>query len=127
MDATLTGITELKKLLADNKIIDNKIISKSDKPAVASTSRLPTNVPSQQPKSTTQNAAQPSTSKSPELKKKLPRSSFFISITENFKRVLRYEDPLLQDRVKQIVPMAKLQVAAVNKLREIQKCVLNVQ
>jgi hypothetical protein len=48
-------------------------------------------------------------------------NSFLKQLVNHFQAVLRYEDKSLQNKVKSILPLEKLQINAMEKLREIQK------
>lgn len=47
--------------------------------------------------------------------------NFLRDIFRHFKSVLRYEDPQLQKKAKDLIPLAKLQIQAMEKMREIQR------
>ncbi|XP_014205017.1 peptide-N(4)-(N-acetyl-beta-glucosaminyl)asparagine amidase [Copidosoma floridanum] len=49
------------------------------------------------------------------------KKNFFQQIQEMFKSVLRYENESLQSKVKSILPLPAIEIAAMEKLREIQK------
>ncbi|KAK0167928.1 hypothetical protein PV327_001780 [Microctonus hyperodae] len=55
-------------------------------------------------------------------KPKIPlQPDFFQTITDAFHSVLRYEDKKLQEKTKRLIPIVKLQLAAIKSLRVMQK------
>lgn len=49
------------------------------------------------------------------------RKEFFKRISGHFHNVLHYEDPNLQKKAISLIPIIRLQIAAMKKMREIQK------
>ncbi|OXU22370.1 hypothetical protein TSAR_007728 [Trichomalopsis sarcophagae] len=53
--------------------------------------------------------------------KEYKRKSFIEQLIRHFHDILRYEDQALQNKVKSILPLEKLQITAMEKLRTIQR------
>lgn len=51
----------------------------------------------------------------------LTQNTFFKNIIWHFNDILHYEDPNLQRKARSFIPIAKLEIAAMTKLREVQK------
>lgn len=62
-----------------------------------------------------------STQVTPITVKEYRKKSFFQKLNSQFQQVLRYEDNDLQIKVKSILPLEKLQLQAMEKLRIIQR------
>lgn len=57
----------------------------------------------------------------PAAKYRKLENTFLLHLMDHFRSVLRYEDKSLQDKVRSILPLEKLQISAMEKLREVQK------
>lgn len=55
------------------------------------------------------------------IKNSITQKTFFKNIIWHFDDVIHYEDPNLQRKARSIIPIAQLEIAAMTKLREVQK------
>lgn len=101
ISASLTGVKELFTLLTN--------ASQRVNPQTAPHVPLSFNQPST-------SAASPCAGE-----KKYEKKGFLELLTYQFNNVLRYENPDLHNKVKAVLPLELLQVAATKKLREIQR------
>lgn len=49
------------------------------------------------------------------------QKEFFKRISEYFHGVMHYEDPDLQRKARSVIPLAQLEIAAITKMRDLQK------
>lgn len=49
------------------------------------------------------------------------RKAFFSRISGHFHDVMYYEDPALQRKARSVIPIAQLEIAAMTRMRDIQK------
>ncbi|XP_043290065.1 peptide-N(4)-(N-acetyl-beta-glucosaminyl)asparagine amidase [Venturia canescens] len=60
----------------------------------------------------------PQKEKKPKMKH---RDKFLNSVVDRFKHILIYENPHLQSKARRVVPLEKLQIGAMERMRELQK------
>lgn len=49
------------------------------------------------------------------------QKAFFKKISKDFHNVMHYEDPDLQRKARTVIPIAQLEIAAMTKMRALQK------
>ena len=47
--------------------------------------------------------------------------NFLVQIMKGFQGVMRYEDPALQEKARNLIPIAELEIATMSRVRELQK------
>lgn len=53
------------------------------------------------------------------------QKEFFSRISGHFRDVMHYENPDLQRKARNVIPIAQLEIAAMTKMRDLQKYLLN--
>jgi len=54
-------------------------------------------------------------------KKRSTKQEFFADISKHFHGIMHYEDPNLQRKARSIIPIVQLEIAAMTKMRDLQK------